>query len=174
MGPKQRRGQQSGDKNGRRTVRAADDADGAGFLTGEAHKAAADKRDKNTELRRRAQQQALGIGDEGAEVRHGANAHENKAGINTQLHTEVEDVHQSRADRYVREGHAVVGRSLLRLHQRLQLCAKGGNTVCGRRGDLRYGAADRLRGEHGLRGGHELLQIWREHIFRHALIVKLR
>ncbi len=138
------------------------------------HKAAADKRDKNTELRRRAQQQALGIGDEGAEVRHGANAHENKAGINTQLHTEVEDVHQSRADRYVREGHAVVGRSLLRLHQRLQLCAKGGNTVCGRRDDLRYGAADRLRGEHGLRGGHELLQIWREHIFRHALIVKLR
>ena len=77
--------QQNSDENGREAVCAADDADGAGFRAGEAHETAAHEGDEDAQLCGRAQQQGLGVGDEGTEVRHSAHAHEDQAGIDTQL-----------------------------------------------------------------------------------------
>ena len=52
---------------------------------GEAHETAAHEGDEDAQLGGRAQQQGLGVGDEGTEVRHSAHAHEDQAGIDTQL-----------------------------------------------------------------------------------------
>ena len=57
----------------------------AGFRAGEAHETAAHEGDEDAQLGGRAQQQGLGVGDEGTEVRHSAHAHEDQAGIDTQL-----------------------------------------------------------------------------------------
>ena len=51
----------------------------------EAHETAAHEGDEDAQLGGRAQQQGLGVGDEGTEVRHSAHAHEDQAGIDTQL-----------------------------------------------------------------------------------------
>ena len=155
-------------------VRAADDADGAGFRAGEAHETAAHEGDEDAQLGGRAQQQGLGVGDEGTEVRHSAHAHEDQAGIDAQLHTQVENVHQSRGDGDVREGHAVVGSGLLRLHQRLKLRFQNGNGGSGLLRDGGDGLFHHLRGEGGLGGGHQLLDVGGQHVFRHALTVEVR
>lgn len=122
----------------------------------------------------RAQQQGLGVGNEGTEVRHSTHAHEDQAGIDAQLHTQVENVHQSRGDGDVREGHAVVGSGLLRLHQRLKLCFQRGNGGSGLLRDGGNGLLHHLRGESGLGGGHQLLDVGGQHVFRHALTVEVR
>ena len=46
----------------------------------------------------RAQQQALGVGNQGAEVGHSAHAKENQAGINAQLDAEIQVVDQAGRD----------------------------------------------------------------------------
>ena len=153
---------------------AADDADGAGFRAGEAHETAAHEGDEDAQLCGRAQQQGLGVGNEGTEVRHSTHAHEDQAGIDAQLHTQVENVHQSRGDGDVREGHAVVGSGLLRLHQRLKLCFQRGDGGSGLLRDGGDGLFHHLRGEGGLGGGHQLLDVGGQHVFCYALTVEVR
>lgn len=84
------------------------------------------------------------------------------------------DVHQTRSDGDVREGHAVVGSGLLRLHQRLKLRFQSGNGGSGLLRDGGDGLFHHLRGEGGLGGGHQLLDVGGQHIFRHALTVEVR
>ncbi len=50
-----------------------------------------------------AQQQALGVGDQGAEVGHGAHAHEDEAGIDAQLDAQIQHVDQTDADSDITE-----------------------------------------------------------------------
>lgn len=116
----------------------------------------------------------LGLAMRGAEVRHSAHAHEDQAGIDAQLDAQVENVHQTRSDGDVREGHAVVGSGLLRLHQRLKLRFQSGDGGSGLLRDGGDGLFHHLRGEGGLGGGHQLLDVGGQHIFRHALTVEVR
>lgn len=74
----------------------------------------------------------------------------------------------------VREGHAVVGSGLLRLHQRLKLRFQSGNGGSGLLRDGGDGLLHHLRGEGGLGGGHQLLDVGGQHVFRHALTVEVR
>ena len=86
-GAQQVRGQLAGEPDGGGAVRAADDADSAGFSGGEAEEEVGpEEGHENTELRGGAQQQRLGVGDEGAEVGARAHADEDQAGINAELH----------------------------------------------------------------------------------------
>ena len=100
---KEVRGELARQPNRRRAVRAADDADGARFRSGEAeHGIREDERHEDAQLRRRAQQQRLGVGDQRPEVRARANAHEDKARIDAQLHAEVQVVQKTRGNRLAR------------------------------------------------------------------------
>ena len=65
---------------------------------GEAHETAAHEGDEDAQLGGRAQQQGLGVGDEGAEVRHSAHAHEDQAGVDAELNAEVQNVEQTEAN----------------------------------------------------------------------------
>ena len=85
MGPKRAGASRTVTKMAVGAVCAADDADGAGFRAGEAHETAAHEGDEDAQLGGCAQQQGLGVGDEGTEVRHSAHAHEDQAGIDAQL-----------------------------------------------------------------------------------------
>ena len=80
---------------GRRAVCTANDTDGSSLGRGEAHQVSHDKGGKDAQLCGSAQQQALGVGNQRAEVGHCTHAQENKAGINAQLDTDVEDVQQA-------------------------------------------------------------------------------
>ena len=73
-------------------VGAADDADGRGLRAGEAEADGAEERDENAELRSSAEKQALRVRDQGAEVCHRADAHEDERGIEACLDADVEDV----------------------------------------------------------------------------------
>ncbi len=98
-GPQELGGQLAGDEDGGGTVRAADDADGGGLgLAEEAGEAAADKGHEDAQLGGRAQEQGLGVGDEGAEIGARAYAHEDEAGVDAQLHAQVEHVDEAHGD----------------------------------------------------------------------------
>ena len=86
----------------------------------------------------------------------------------------VKDVHQTRSDGDVREGHAVVGSGLLRLHQRLKLRFQSGDGGSGLLRDGGDGLFHHLRGEGGLGSGHQLLDVRGQHVFCHALTVEVR
>ena len=82
-------------ENGSGAVGAADDANGGSLCAGEAHADSAEERGENAHLGGSAQQQGLGVGQQGAKVGHGANAHEDQAGVQRSLDTDVEDVQQT-------------------------------------------------------------------------------
>ena len=82
-------------EDGRRAVRAADDADGRGLRAGEAEADGAKERDENAELRSSAEKQALRVRDQGTEVCHCADAHEDQRRIQAGLDADVEDVKQT-------------------------------------------------------------------------------
>ena len=84
-----------GDVDRRRTVSAADDADSAGFRLGKAEEDRAREGDENTDLRRRAEDQALGVGDQRTEVGHAADAEEDQRRIDAQLDALIEIVQQA-------------------------------------------------------------------------------
>jgi hypothetical protein len=92
------RGQLGCQPDGRRTVGAADDADGGGFAQTEtdagdgAQQQRAEESDENAELRRGAEQGGAGVGDQRTKVGHGADAHENQDREKTGLHAEFEEV----------------------------------------------------------------------------------
>ena len=88
--------QNRGQVDRRGTVGAADDADRTGLGWRESERISADEREENTKLRRGSQQEALGVGDQRAEVGHGAHAHEDKAGIDAELHAQIEVIEESR------------------------------------------------------------------------------
>ncbi len=82
-GTEQFRGQLGGHVNGRGTVRAADDADGRRIRQGEVHTQEVQRQGpqqsrKDTELCCGAQQQGARVGQQWAEVGHGAHAHEDQ------------------------------------------------------------------------------------------------
>ena len=77
------------------TVRAADDADGAGFTGIKAKQLRADEGDEDTQLRGRAHQKCGGVGDQGSEVRHRADAHEDQRRVDAQLYALVQVVQQA-------------------------------------------------------------------------------
>ena len=97
-GAQQSRGQHDGNENGGRTVGTADDADGGGLRAGKAQQAAAYVGHENAQLCGGPQQQALGVGDERAEIRHGAHTHEDQARIDTQLHAQIQYVNEPHGD----------------------------------------------------------------------------
>ena len=154
-------------------VGAADDADGAGLRAGEAQQAAAHIGQEDAQLSRSAQQQALGIGDQGSEVGHGAHAHEDQARIDAKLYAQVQNVDQARAHGDVGEGHAVIGGGLLRLDQGLDLNVKGAQGAAAGGGDLRHGLLQHLGAEHRLNGGQELVYIGGQHVLGHAQLLHL-
>ena len=65
-------------EDGGRAVRAADDGDGGSGLAVEAQGDGAEIGGENAELSCCAEQEAHGIGDQGTEVRHGPDAHEDQ------------------------------------------------------------------------------------------------
>ena len=85
----------TGDEDGGRAVRAADDADGRSLLTGKAQPLGAQEGGEDTQLRSSTQQQALRVGDQRTEVGHGTNAQEDQRRINTQLNAHVEHIAQA-------------------------------------------------------------------------------
>ena len=89
------RGQLGGDQDGRGAVRAADDADGSRFVGEKAQDQGHAVGQVDAQLSGRAQDQGLGVGDEGTEVRHGADAHEDQAGVDAQLDAEIEVVEKT-------------------------------------------------------------------------------
>ena len=80
-------------------VRAADDADSARFGGREAQQAGENKHDKDAQLRRRAQQQRLGVGEQGAEIGARAYAQEDQTGINAQLDAQIQIIQQAGGNR---------------------------------------------------------------------------
>ena len=100
-GAQQLRSQTRGDEDGSRAVCTADDGDGSGLLLGEVHQAGSSQQagahvsTKDTELSGSAQQQALGVGDQGCEVGHGADAEEDQRRVDAQLDAHVEHIGQA-------------------------------------------------------------------------------
>jgi hypothetical protein len=88
-------GKLGGQIDGRGAVRAADDADGSGLGAGEAQEVRAEEGEEHTELGSCAEDQGGGTGDQGTEVGHGADAHEDQRGVETQLDADVEDVEEA-------------------------------------------------------------------------------
>ena len=84
-----------GQEDCRRTVCAADDADGRSLRTGEAEADRAEEGDENAELGSSAQKQALRVSDQRTKVGHCTDAHENQRRIQTSLDADVEDVQQT-------------------------------------------------------------------------------
>ena len=79
------RGQLGGDIDGGGAVRAADDADSAGLLIGEAQNLSADKGEEDAQLCGSAQQQAGRAGDQRLKVGHRADAEEDQRRVDAQL-----------------------------------------------------------------------------------------
>ena len=136
------RSQLAGQVDGGGAVRAADDAGGSGFLRGETHHGITnDEGDKDAQLRGSAQQQALGVGNQGTEVGHAAHAQEDQAGVNAQLHAQIQVVQHAGSN-------DLAGGSQ-------QLAANGEHLSIGQ---IRTrGADDDLRavGNHGAVGGNQ-------------------
>ena len=85
-------------EDGGGAVCTTDDGDCSGLLLGEVHNAGSGQQTsahvstKDTELSGSAQQQALGVGDQGSEVGHGTDAQEDQRGVNAQLDTHIKPV----------------------------------------------------------------------------------
>ena len=90
--------QTGGDEDRGRAVGAADDTDGGGLLVSEAHELGTDIGHEDTELSGSAEQQGLGVRDQGTEVGHRADAHEDQAGVDAELNAEVQNVEQAEAN----------------------------------------------------------------------------
>ena len=163
-----------GDEDRRRTVRAADDTDGGGFLRGEAEELGAHIGHEDTELGSRTEQQGLGVGDQGTEVGHGADAHEDQAGIDAELDAEVEDIEQAEVDRRAGKLHAVHRGSLFGLCNRLCLRGELADGAAGSSHDLTGDLLDRIRSEGLLRAGEQLLEVRSKHGVRNAGLAHLR
>ena len=85
-------GQAGRGEEGGGAVGAADDADGAGLLRGEAQQNGQEEGAEDAQLGRAAQQNALGVGQQGAEVGHGAHAQEDEGRVDAQLHAQTKVV----------------------------------------------------------------------------------
>ncbi len=70
--------QLAGQEDGCRSVCTADDGDGCRRHIVEAHEDGPEICRENAELRRRAQKEALGVGNQGTEIRHSTHTHENQ------------------------------------------------------------------------------------------------
>ena len=86
---KQFRRQLAGNENGCRAVRTADDADGAGLRAGKTKQLRSDVSSENAKLCGSAQQQALRVGDQRAEIRHRTDTKEDQRRINAQLDANI-------------------------------------------------------------------------------------
>ena len=91
---KQFRRQLAGNENGCRAVRTADDADGAGLRSGKTKQLRSDVSSENAKLCGSAQQQALRVGDQRAEIRHRTDAKEDQRRINAQLDAKIQHISQ--------------------------------------------------------------------------------
>ena len=89
-------GQHRGEVDGRGTVRTADDADRTALFGRESDRIGAEERHEDADLRRSAQQETLGIGDQRTEIGHGAYAQKDQAGVDAQLDAQVKVVQQAR------------------------------------------------------------------------------
>ena len=94
-GAQQLGSQTGGQEDGGGAVRAADDADGSGLGAGKAQQHAAQEGNEHAQLCSSAQQQALGVRQQGAKVGHGAHAHEDQAGVQGGLDADIEDIQQT-------------------------------------------------------------------------------
>ena len=78
-----------GEEYSRRAVRAADDADGSGLGAGKAQQHAAQEGNEHAQLCGSAQQQAHRVCEQGTEVGHRSDAHEDKAREDTALDARI-------------------------------------------------------------------------------------
>ncbi len=78
------------EKNGRRPVRSADDADGAGFLGSEAQQPGSDEGQKHTDLRSRSQQNQPRVGEHRGKIGHRADAQEDQWRIDAPADSKVQ------------------------------------------------------------------------------------
>ena len=104
---------------------------------------------------RSAQQQALGVGDQGTKVGHGAHAHENKAGIDAQLDTQVQHIDQTDADSDITEGNAIGGEVLLGSYQGVQLVGQRAHGLGAAGGKLCHQVIEHTGVERTLRRRHQ-------------------
>ena len=84
-----------GQEDGGGAVSTTDDTDGCSLGAGKAQQHSAEERGKHAQLGGSAQQQALGVRQQRAEIGHGANAHEDQARVQAGFHADVEDVQQA-------------------------------------------------------------------------------
>ena len=173
-GAQQGRGQQGGDEDGRGAVRAADDTHGGRLCAGEAQQTAAHIGQEDAQLGRSAQQQALGVGDQGTKVGHGAHAHENKAGIDAQLDTQVQHIDQTNADSDITEGNAIGGKVLLGSYQGVQLVGQRAHGLGAAGGKLCHQVIEHTGVERTLRRRHQGVGVRLEHIGRYAVCQHFR
>ena len=116
-GPEKVRGKLCGGVDGRGAVRAADDADRGGLRAGEDGKPGRNVCDEDTQLGSGAQEQGLRVGDKGGEIGARAHADEDKAGIDAQLHAQVQVVEQPAvAGAKLRPVYLAVGKDLRMVH----------------------------------------------------------
>ena len=100
-GPDGGDGGRGGDEDSGGAVCAADDGDGGRLLLGEVHQTGSGQQTsahvsaEDTELSGSAQQQALGVGDQGCKVGHGADAEEDQRRVDAQLDAHVKHVSQT-------------------------------------------------------------------------------
>ena len=90
-----------------RTVGTAYDTDSACLRLRESEENSACEGYENTDLSRRAENKALGVGDEWTEVCHAADAEEDERRIDSELNTLIEIVEQSAVGGVFIIGHAV-------------------------------------------------------------------
>ena len=81
-------------EDGGGAVRAADNADGGGLSRGEAQHQGQDKGGEDAQLSSSAQQQGHGVGQQGTEVGHGADAHKDNGRVDGVLDALIDDPHK--------------------------------------------------------------------------------
>ena len=114
--------------DGRRSIGAADDADGGGFLDGEAEDHGKTEGYEDADLRRRSQEERVRIGNQRTEVRHRADAEEDQRRKDFVGDAEVDrlhDVHLFSEEARLRKIRQDTAKSDRAEEQRLELLGKG-------------------------------------------------
>ena len=163
-GAKQFRRQLRGNENSGRTVCTADNGNRTGFIGLEVEEDSADKGNENTDLCGGTQDKAFGIGNQGSEVGHSADAEEDQRRENAEMYTLIEVVEQTAVfgdgiiDSLIQRG--IIHQNLLH-RQRIKaggcgLCLCEKLRGCRIRGRVKAFGGDLLEGQELCRGvGHD-------------------
>ena len=134
------------------------------FSSAEAHETAANESHEDAQLRGSTQQQALGVGDQGAEVGHSAHAHEDETGIDAQLDAQIQHINETHGNGDVAQGHTAGGSKLLCTGQGLNLYSDGVCHIAAGGSDLGGGLVQSVCIKQTLGGGPQGIHIRLQHI----------